>query len=190
MNYWLLLDASCRRGVVAISNMKKVIDEIYLKKEKRYDKFIAYTIIMMLRRSNISINKIKGVGVGIGPGSLMGTRGGISTGKGICASLEIPLIELDTLFSISINKYFTSKKFIVFYKMKSGRIVLNFGENIFFVSKNLIAHILVFYDDIILYNFLKRDGPNGYGLMMSLRNQLVVGNIKNRILNLVNMLIK
>ncbi len=187
MNHWLLVDTSCKKGIIAITNIKKIINQIYLKKGKRYDKFIADGILMILRKSNISIDKINGIAIGVGPGSLIGIRTTISITKGICASLNIPLIGVNTLLSISIDKKIASKKFIVFYRLGSEKIIGRFGKNIFFISKNLISKIINFCDDVILCNFLydfkskniiKKDGPNGYGILMALKRQFILGGRK------------
>ncbi len=51
----------------------------------------------VLEECNITFNQLNAVAVSQGPGSYTGLRIGISAAKGLCYSLNIPLIALDTL---------------------------------------------------------------------------------------------
>jgi tRNA threonylcarbamoyladenosine biosynthesis protein TsaB len=51
----------------------------------------------ILKESGISIQELKAVAVSKGPGSYTGLRIGVSTAKGLCYALGIPLISVDTL---------------------------------------------------------------------------------------------
>jgi tRNA threonylcarbamoyladenosine biosynthesis protein TsaB len=50
-----------------------------------------------LEQANISKSKLDAVAVSMGPGSYTGLRIGVSAAKGLCFSLDIPLISIDTL---------------------------------------------------------------------------------------------
>ena len=47
--------------------------------------------------ANINLKKVKAVALSMGPGSYTGLRIGTSTAKGLCYSLDIPLIAISTL---------------------------------------------------------------------------------------------
>lgn len=51
----------------------------------------------ILQETNTSISDLKAVAVSKGPGSYTGLRIGVSTAKGLCYALDIPLISIDTL---------------------------------------------------------------------------------------------
>lgn len=53
------------------------------------------------KKSNISLNQLDAVAVSKGPGSYTGLRIGVSTAKGICFSLDIPLISVLTLEALA-----------------------------------------------------------------------------------------
>ncbi len=55
----------------------------------------------VLKEANLSIKQINVVAVSKGPGSYTGLRIGVSTAKGLCYALQIPLISIDTLQSIA-----------------------------------------------------------------------------------------
>jgi len=51
----------------------------------------------ILKETNVNIQELKAVAVSKGPGSYTGLRIGVSTAKGLCYALGIPLISVDTL---------------------------------------------------------------------------------------------
>lgn len=51
----------------------------------------------ILKETGVSVQEIKAVAVSKGPGSYTGLRIGVSTAKGLCYALGIPLISVDTL---------------------------------------------------------------------------------------------
>jgi tRNA threonylcarbamoyladenosine biosynthesis protein TsaB len=54
----------------------------------------------VLKQANILISYIVAVSVASGPGSYTGLRIGVSTAKGLCYALNIPLIAIDSLKSL------------------------------------------------------------------------------------------
>lgn len=55
----------------------------------------------LLKEQNLSTNELSAVSVSSGPGSYTGLRIGGSVAKGICYSMQIPLIGIDALTSLS-----------------------------------------------------------------------------------------
>lgn len=51
----------------------------------------------ILKESSVHVTDLKAIAVSKGPGSYTGLRIGVSTAKGLCYALEIPLISVDTL---------------------------------------------------------------------------------------------
>ncbi len=54
-------------------------------------------IYMLMKESGCRIAELNAIGVSIGPGSYTGLRIGLSTAKGLCFALRIPLITINTL---------------------------------------------------------------------------------------------
>ena len=58
-------------------------------------------ILEVIEESNVDIHSIDAIAVGKGPGSYTGLRIGVSAAKGLCFSLNIPLISVETLLSLA-----------------------------------------------------------------------------------------
>jgi tRNA threonylcarbamoyladenosine biosynthesis protein TsaB len=59
--------------------------------------------ILSLVKELCSVSEIDGVAVSIGPGSFTGLRVGMSTAKGLCYSLDIPLLAVQTFHAIAFH---------------------------------------------------------------------------------------
>ncbi len=71
----------------------KEINEGHFSHAEKLHPFIEEVI----RQSNISFSDLSAVAVSKGPGSYTGLRIGVSAAKGLCYTLDIPLISVDTL---------------------------------------------------------------------------------------------
>ncbi|NNT71381.1 tRNA (adenosine(37)-N6)-threonylcarbamoyltransferase complex dimerization subunit type 1 TsaB [Flavobacterium sp. IMCC34852] len=71
---------------------KEIADQGYSHAEKLH-----VFIEDILKESQIDFRKLKAIAVSKGPGSYTGLRIGVSTAKGLCYALGIPLIAVDTL---------------------------------------------------------------------------------------------
>jgi tRNA threonylcarbamoyladenosine biosynthesis protein TsaB len=97
-NYILHLETSTQVCSVGLSlngeliALKEVTDKGFVHGE-----MITLFIEDVLKRANILISSIVAVSVASGPGSYTGLRIGVSTAKGLCYALNIPLIAIDSL---------------------------------------------------------------------------------------------
>ena len=57
----------------------------------------------VLKQADININLLDAIAVSKGPGSYTGLRIGVSTAKGLCYSLDKPLIAINTLEQLSLS---------------------------------------------------------------------------------------
>jgi len=57
----------------------------------------------LVKENNISLRDLDAVAISMGPGSYTGLRIGVSTAKGLCYSLDIPLIAINTLESMAMG---------------------------------------------------------------------------------------
>lgn len=57
----------------------------------------------ILKRNNFTVNDLDAIAVSKGPGSYTGLRIGVSSVKGMCYALDIPMIAISTLESLSLQ---------------------------------------------------------------------------------------
>jgi tRNA threonylcarbamoyladenosine biosynthesis protein TsaB len=107
--YILHLETSTKVCSVALSKNGALV----AVKESQEDNFmhgeyLTLCIQDVLSQSNLSLSEIHAVSVSSGPGSYTGLRIGVSTAKGLCFALKIPLISIDSLQvlkEIAVKKY-------------------------------------------------------------------------------------
>lgn len=76
----------------------KVAQKAYSHAEK-----LAPMIDELLKETGVTRSDLKAVAVSAGPGSYTGLRIGVSTAKGLCFGLDIPLITVNTLESMLVG---------------------------------------------------------------------------------------
>jgi tRNA threonylcarbamoyladenosine biosynthesis protein TsaB len=101
-NYILHIETATKVCSVALSNA----GELIACKESISDGFIhseALTLYIeeTLREGGVSLSDLKAISISSGPGSYTGLRIGLSTAKGLCFALKIPLISIETLLALS-----------------------------------------------------------------------------------------
>lgn len=98
MNYILNIETATKNCSVSLARngetilYKEIAEQGYSHAEKLH-----VFIEEILKESQIDIKLLKAVAVSRGPGSYTGLRIGVSTAKGLCYALGIPLIAVDTL---------------------------------------------------------------------------------------------
>ena len=107
MSLILNIETSTKNCSVCLYNGINVIAEQSLLSEK-YSHSETLTIFIqdLMRDANLSFSDIDAISVSKGPGSYTGLRIGVSTAKGLCYSLSIPLISIPTLQAMA---YYISK---------------------------------------------------------------------------------
>ena len=78
--------------------LKEINDGKYSHGEKLHE-FIAE----VLEEANSNYNELDAIAVSKGPGSYTGLRIGVSAAKGLCFSLDLPLISCDTLKCLALS---------------------------------------------------------------------------------------
>lgn len=96
--YILNLETSTKNCSVSISKNGKIIAlkeiaEANFSHAENLPKFIEET----LKKSSLKLKDLSAVAIGKGPGSFTGLRIGVSSAKGFCFGLDIPLISIPTL---------------------------------------------------------------------------------------------
>jgi len=102
MIYILHLETATRACSVALSRdghliaLKEILTEQFSHAEN-----LTLFVQDVLDQAKVTLAEISAVSVSSGPGSYTGLRIGVSTAKGFCYALGIPLIAVDSLFSLA-----------------------------------------------------------------------------------------
>lgn len=103
MIYLLHLETATRACSVALSRdgeliaLKEILTEQFSHAEN-----LTLFVQDVLDQAGITLSDISAVSVSSGPGSYTGLRIGVSTAKGYCYALGIPLIAIDSLYSLAV----------------------------------------------------------------------------------------
>ena len=93
----LCIETSLDYCSVSMIEDAKVIGSESINIKKSHSEFILILIKNLLKRVKISLNQLSAIAVNKGPGSYTGLRIGVSTAKGLCFSLDLPLISVNSL---------------------------------------------------------------------------------------------
>jgi len=95
---------------VALAKDEKLLSIKESTEERSHAKLVTIFIEDIFKNSNYSLQDLDAISVTKGPGSYTGLRIGVSTAKGLCYGLDIPLISVGTLTALAnatirTNKY-------------------------------------------------------------------------------------
>lgn len=99
-NYILQIDTATETCSVSISSDGQVVGQIDAVEPNLHASKLTVFIDQLLQDLQLTYANLKAVAVSMGPGSYTGLRIGVSTAKGLCYALDIPLLAVNTLESI------------------------------------------------------------------------------------------
>ena len=97
MNYILHIDCCTEEAYVSLSNSGMVVLKEFSNNQKEHASFLHPSIERLMSRAGISLADLSAIAVVNGPGSYTGLRVGLSTAKGLCFALSLPLITISSL---------------------------------------------------------------------------------------------
>lgn len=97
----LLLESATATCSVALARGEQILAQRNSFGERDHARMLAVFIQQCLDETGLQSADLDAVAVSRGPGSYTGLRIGVATAKGICFSLDIPLLAVDTSLSAS-----------------------------------------------------------------------------------------
>jgi tRNA threonylcarbamoyladenosine biosynthesis protein TsaB len=102
LSYILHIDSTTKVCSIALSKSNTVIQLVELDSDGLvHSEKLHLFIEECLKKANIKTSDLNAISVSKGPGSYTGLRIGVSTAKGLCYGLSIPLIATDTLAAMA-----------------------------------------------------------------------------------------
>ena len=153
----LNIETSTRNCSVAISrNGLLIAEKSVLSQKYLHSEILTNLISKLFKDIELELNDLDAVSIGMGPGSYTGLRIGVSTAKGLCYALDIPLISVSSLQSMSLMISKRYKNYDLFCPMIDARRMEVYSA--FYNSENEIirdvrADIIT---DGIYKNFLRK----------------------------------
>ncbi|HEX6179598.1 MAG TPA: tRNA (adenosine(37)-N6)-threonylcarbamoyltransferase complex dimerization subunit type 1 TsaB [Chitinophagaceae bacterium] len=97
MAFILNIDTATESASIALSSDGELLGSMENEDQKDHAAWIHSAIQQLMKDHNLTMQQLRAVAVTSGPGSYTGLRVGMSTAKGICYTLRIPLIAESTL---------------------------------------------------------------------------------------------
>lgn len=120
----LQIETATQTCSVALAQNGEVLNIIEKTDRNIHASSITLFIEELLRLSSKTMADLDAIAVSMGPGSYTGLRIGVSTAKGLCYALDIPLIAVNTLESMASgfkSKYFSVQPHTLFCPMIDAR---------------------------------------------------------------------
>jgi tRNA threonylcarbamoyladenosine biosynthesis protein TsaB len=107
MTLILSIETSTKVCSVAMHRDSELLGSMELHVDRSHSEYLAVMIKDLIGYIGVETKELSAVAVSKGPGSYTGLRIGVSTAKGICFGLDIPLISVNSLLSMAyeVNKY-------------------------------------------------------------------------------------
>lgn len=96
----LYIETSSINCSVAVSIDAKIVSVVEQQEANIHASALTLFIEQAIAKANIELKELNAIAVGAGPGSYTGLRIGVSTAKGLCYALNIPLISCSSLYNL------------------------------------------------------------------------------------------
>lgn len=99
--YLLAIDTATAIGSVAVFSQDRLLGSMEIRRQQSHARLLMPMIDELLSTLDLDATNLAAVGVSRGPGSYTGLRVGVSTAKGLCFALQLPLLSVDGLQSLA-----------------------------------------------------------------------------------------
>ncbi|HCK66622.1 MAG TPA: tRNA (adenosine(37)-N6)-threonylcarbamoyltransferase complex dimerization subunit type 1 TsaB [Anaerolineae bacterium] len=121
----LAVDTSTTQVGLALYNENEVAAEMMWSSKQHHTSQLASAVSDLMKRCDVTMDKIEALGVAIGPGSFTSLRVGLSLVKGIAFARNIPVIGIPTLDVIASAQPLDKKPLISVLQAGRTRLAFN-----------------------------------------------------------------
>jgi tRNA threonylcarbamoyladenosine biosynthesis protein TsaB len=104
----LSIDTSTTVCSVALHKEEKLLAKTTLFSDYTHSSMLTTLVQNIMDTNNLPLSELHAIALSKGPGSYTGLRIGVSTAKGLCFGLDVPLIAINTLeaFALQVIPYY------------------------------------------------------------------------------------
>ncbi|HCR70628.1 MAG TPA: tRNA (adenosine(37)-N6)-threonylcarbamoyltransferase complex dimerization subunit type 1 TsaB [Anaerolineae bacterium] len=121
----LAVDTSTTQVGLALYNEDEVVAEMMWSSKQHHTTQLASALSDLMKRCDVTMDKVEALGVAIGPGSFTSLRVGLSLVKGIAFARNIPVIGIPTLDVIASAQPLDKKPLISVLQAGRTRLAFN-----------------------------------------------------------------
>ena len=103
MSWILHIDTAVQTASICLAKNEKSIAVKLNASQNDHAAWLQPAIVSMLQEHSVSMKNLAAIAVSAGPGSYTGLRVGMATAKGLCYTLQIPLISISTLKMMAVS---------------------------------------------------------------------------------------
>lgn len=116
------IETSTYSGSIAVVEENSILGEYYFNIGPVHTEKLVPSIDWLLSELGMDKSDLSGVAVSLGPGSFTSLRVGLSTAKGFCYSLGIPLIGVSSLKALAMNVPFAEYNICPVMDARKGEV--------------------------------------------------------------------
>jgi tRNA threonylcarbamoyladenosine biosynthesis protein TsaB len=125
----LAVDTSTTQIGLALYNEHEVIGEMMWSSKQHHTSQLASALSDLMKRCDVTMDKVQALGVAIGPGSFTSLRVGLSLVKGIAFAKNIPVIGIPTLDVIAMAQPLSKNPLISVLQAGRTRLAFSVYQN-------------------------------------------------------------
>ncbi len=113
----LCMETATERCSIVVTNDGKILGQATSSSDFEHSAQLTLLVNAALQQSQCQLADLDAIAISIGPGSYTSLRSGLSTAKGLCYGLDVPLLSIDSLSiiaagSIQEQKYATDSLYV------------------------------------------------------------------------------
>lgn len=157
MAFILHIESATENCSVAVSRDNEIISVITENNTLRHSEIITILIDKILNESGIKYKDLSAVSISAGPGSYTSLRVGTSAAKAICYARDLPLISVNTLYSLGFKTFIPKSENSYFFPVIDARRMEVYGSLFDSVMTPVFENLPIVLDD---FDILKYTGKN------------------------------
>ncbi len=145
----LAIETSTYAGSIAVLENERILGEYYFDIGPAHTEKLVPSIDWLLSELAIDKSDLTAVAVSLGPGSFTSLRVGISTAKGLCYSLGIPLVGVSSLKALAMNLPFSPYNICPIIDARKGEVFVALFRSNRGTLERLLEDVVVSPEELV-----------------------------------------